>query len=471
MNIAMFIIFLVTNLFLCGCFYFALSSSYQYTNGMLLGVHIPKEHLTDDEVVSLKEKSHKTMKRFLKWNTLAGILSCPLLFYSWFLFFMIYALWLVEYCAGVELLLIFHHKKMYALKLKNGWIVENQKKVYIDTALSAKAVRNPFSLGFHIPVLLAEVVCFLPFLGKREEPYFMTLLSIFAGSLLLSVGAYLFHLYINRSECPVYSKDSGLNQKVNHTMKFYKGLGIWLLSLCNGISFVTLALATLHSGTFSVTGFYLYLFLQIFSAAGLLIPLYFGKERKKELLDGDPAPLYVDDDEYWKTGFYYNPGDKHMLVPNRLQSGNYAFNYANKKARACTVFLTVFLIGCTVFTLAALLPLSHVEVKTSFSEETFTVSAGGYKTKVPLADIKNLTLLPKLPQDDFWRTNGAQTDSYSIGHYRGRTYGNCSLYLCGDTMPILMIQTDKTTVFLNLPEDGAIEELYEELKAKSGSGE
>lgn len=111
MNIAMFIIFLVTNLFLCGCFYFALSSSYQYTNGMLLGVHIPKEHLTDDEVVSLKEKSHKTMKRFLKWNTLAGILSCPLLFYSWFLFFMIYALWLVEYCAGVELLLIFHHKK------------------------------------------------------------------------------------------------------------------------------------------------------------------------------------------------------------------------------------------------------------------------------------------------------------------------------------------------------------------------
>jgi pyruvate/2-oxoglutarate dehydrogenase complex dihydrolipoamide acyltransferase (E2) component len=37
-------------------------------------------------------------------------------------------------------------------------------------------------------------------------------------------------------------------------------------------------------------------------------------------------------------------------------------------------------------------------------------------------------------------------------------------------MPILMIQTDKTTVFLNLPEDGAIEELYEELKAKSGSG-
>lgn len=118
-------------------------------------------------------------------------------------------------------------------------------------------------------------------------------------------------------------------------MKFYKGLGLWLLSLCNGISFVTLALATLHSGNFSI------------------------------------------------TGFYYNPGDKHMLVPNRLQSGNYAFNYANKKARACTVFLTVFLIGCTVFTLAALLPLSHVEVKTSFSEETFTVSAGGYKTKVP----------------------------------------------------------------------------------------
>ena len=34
-----------------------------------------------------------------------------------------------------------------------------------------------------------------------------------------------------------------------------------------------------------------------------------------------------------------------------------------------------------------------------------------------------------------------------------------------------MIQTDKTTVFFNLPEDGAIEKIYEELKEKSGNGE
>jgi len=44
-------------------------------------------------------------------------------------------------------------------------------------------------------------------------------------------------------------------------------------------------------------------------------------------------PVYVDDDEYWKTGYYYNPNDNHILVKNRMFDGNYSFNLANSKAR------------------------------------------------------------------------------------------------------------------------------------------
>lgn len=44
-------------------------------------------------------------------------------------------------------------------------------------------------------------------------------------------------------------------------------------------------------------------------------------------------PVYVDDDEYWKTGYYYNPNDNHILVKNRMFDGNYSFNLANPKAR------------------------------------------------------------------------------------------------------------------------------------------
>lgn len=463
MDIAMFIIFLITDLFMCGCFYYALSSTYRYANGMLLGVHIPKEHLNDDEVVSLTKNSEHAMKRFLKINTLFATVGCVLIFYDLIYFILLYIVWLVEYCAGVELLLISHHQKMYALKLKKGWIVENQKKVYIDTSLSDGSHKGSFRVCYHVPVLLAELICFLPFLWKTDENYFLLLVSLFAGSFLLSVIALLFHMYINRSERSVYSKDSSLNKKINQTMKFYKGLGLFLLSLCNGISFLTVALMTYFSGSFSASGFYCYLFLQIFSVAGLLVPLYLGRQRKEVLLQDNPAPLFVDDDEYWKTGFYYNPNDRHMLVPNRMQSGNYAFNYANKKAQACTAFLTVFLIACAIFTITLLLPFTHVEVKTSLTESTFTVSAAGYHTELSCADIQNISLLDKLPHDDFLKINGGSTGSYSVGYYQGRTFGDCNLYLCGDSTPILMIKTDKTTVFLNLPEDGAVEQLYEEL--------
>lgn len=73
-------------------------------------------------------------------------------------------------------------------------------------------------------------------------------------------------------------------------------------------------------------------FIQLIAVLGFIVPIYMGLNRKKELLSANTSPIDVDDDEYWKTGYYYNPDDKHILIENRMQSGNYTFNYA-KKAR------------------------------------------------------------------------------------------------------------------------------------------
>ena len=76
----------------------------------------------------------------------------------------------------------------------------------------------------------------------------------------------------------------------------------------------------------------MYIFIQLIAVLGFIVPIYMGLNRKKELLSANTSPIDVDDDEYWKTGYYYNPDDKHILIENRMQSGNYTFNYA-KKAR------------------------------------------------------------------------------------------------------------------------------------------
>ena len=35
---------------------------------------------------------------------------------------------------------------------------------------------------------------------------------------------------------------------------------------------------------------------------------------------------YVDDDIYWKNGWYNNPRDRRWVVPSRMCSSNYSFN-------------------------------------------------------------------------------------------------------------------------------------------------
>ena len=53
MEIIMFIIFIVTNLFIILCMQFAYTHAYKYENGMYLNVHIPSSHKEDAEVLSL----------------------------------------------------------------------------------------------------------------------------------------------------------------------------------------------------------------------------------------------------------------------------------------------------------------------------------------------------------------------------------------------------------------------------------
>ena len=53
MEIFMFIMFLVCNLFVVLIVKFTFGSVYSYSNGMLMGVHIPSEHVKDADVEDL----------------------------------------------------------------------------------------------------------------------------------------------------------------------------------------------------------------------------------------------------------------------------------------------------------------------------------------------------------------------------------------------------------------------------------
>ena len=76
MKIAMFMLFFVCNMFTVLIMRFAYESNYRYNNGMLIGVHIPGDHVNDDDVTRLMTRFKKRMKYFQNINVVLSIAIC-----------------------------------------------------------------------------------------------------------------------------------------------------------------------------------------------------------------------------------------------------------------------------------------------------------------------------------------------------------------------------------------------------------
>ena len=58
---------------------------------------------------------------------------------------------------------------------------------------------------------------------------------------------------------------------------------------------------------------------------------------------------YVDDDVYWKNGWYNNPDDRHILVQDRFNSMNYSFNYGRPAVKVILGILAAAVAGIVIW--------------------------------------------------------------------------------------------------------------------------
>ena len=95
--------------------------------------------------------------------------------------------------------------------------------------------------------------------------------------------------------------------------------------------------------------YYVYMGIQFMYTLVILWMIIVIGKKKEEILNRDNEPLYVDDDEYWKTGFYNNPVDPKVLVKNRLSDMNYSFNLGNKAGKAIMWSLEAVVAGFIIW--------------------------------------------------------------------------------------------------------------------------
>ena len=185
------------------------------------------------------------------------------------------------------------------------------------------------------------------------------------------------------------------------------------------------------------------------SAAALLVPVVLIRRKRQDLILSDKEQFLIDDDEYWKSGWYSNPDDPHLFVPDRMSDMNFAMNMARPAAKAICIATAAVTIAALVFAAAVYLHFSAAEVNFVRDEDTIEISAAGYKCEFSLQEVRSAELLYEMPKDKFRRTNGASTDEYNIGHFRGKEIGKCMMFLYNRYEPILKIRLEDKTVFVN----------------------
>ena len=81
-------------------------------------------------------------------------------------------MWIFVYTVEIKLIVIVEQRKMYELKMKNGWLIEEQKKVYIDTRLSASNGKTSVSMKYHLMLIVLIAVIYIQVVLVRHSEMF-----------------------------------------------------------------------------------------------------------------------------------------------------------------------------------------------------------------------------------------------------------------------------------------------------------
>ncbi len=466
----MFWIFLVVDLVTVGIFYAVYGKKWEYAEGMLMGVHIPQSAADSEEVKALMAAYRKRSSRFYLWNCIACVLICALNFWYISIFMIVWSVWLVELCAGAIALPCVTHRKLYDLKMERGWIGCGGSRILAaDTKTSAQSGKMGASPWWHMVCLgLVLMPCILPdvrkYLAETEDGW----IYLFSG-VLISILFFALQMIFRRMGNKVYSEDGQINLEMN---RMQKSAWAWALlggDVVNVAAWLFIAAYMdgrewIGSGVLTI-----YIILQSIPPLFIIAAFVYIGRRKKHLLARNEKPLYIDDDVYWKNGWYSNPNDKRLIVQDWMCSWNYTSNMARPAAKvAAAIGLSFLVIGLPVLC-AMMLKIDFTPIELHVGTEQVQITSGYSDVELDYEDILGVQILNELPEDDYRRVNGSADQRMLIGKFRGKETGKCRMYLYIGYEPVLELKTQDGPVYVNSRIDGEVRAWYDKISGRTES--
>ena len=460
----MFVLFAVIDLVIVGIFYAVYGTKRKYSEGMLLGVHLPQSAAESEEVTAFMERYRRNTKIFYAVNVVISTAVCAFCFWYISVFMIVWSVWLLEFCVGAMVLLYGNHRKLYDMKVEKGWIGSGGSRIMaVDTKAAVQSGRMGLSPWWH---LLFCALILMPCIDTDIRKYLMTSDDgwIFpVTGILVSLTFGILHIAILRMRNKVYSEDSGLNVEVN---RMQKNVWSWALagsSLFNAAAYLVVVSGIDETGWISTGVLVIYSIMEAIPGFFLIGGFFYMRSRKEKLLQKNVRPLYIDDDVYWKNGWYSNPNDKRLMVQDWACSWNYTTNMAKPAGKIFMFLAIVFVAVCLVWGCVEMWKIDFVPIEVDPTGTKVEITSGYSDYDIAYDDITGVELLDSLPDDDYRRINGGEDQHKMMGRFKGEKTGKCRMYLYVGYTPVLEIMTEDGPVYVNSRDGQETEEWMREI--------
>lgn len=476
MNILLLVIIGISNLIMCLVFWSVIGKIVKYKNGMVLGMHIDPDKLEDPDLLTLVDRYKKKLNFFKLALVFGSIITLVMTWVDISFFIVVYMTWIVFIIAYYQYISVFCMRDMYRLKEDRGWLSKGSSLVRIDTRVSSMVDKIKIHPLVHLPFMLVYAYFLIDTLiGGRvfkavtkgmdpsayQDSRFICL-TILAIGLVMSLSFLLTHIIYGDRKNQVYCEDSDINYMANRVDKLYWSraclIGDIMVFLTNAyILYRVSKNAWLYEVDFGI-----YIGSLVISSIVVAFVARIVNTKKDDILSQAKNIEYMDDDYYWRKGWYSNPNDKRILVPSRINNMNQEFNMARKPAIAINILLLLIIFGTF---LICLVPIDK-NVIVRADNDQISVKSGMYETDFKRSDILDLDLVDDLDQDSYIRTNGISMGETDIGRFRGKKLGRLDLYINSSKRPLVRIRLKDRQVFISGDKNKSPEKIYRIISGK-----
>lgn len=419
-------------------------------NNIILNVTLPREVQKDSRVLEITGKFKKVI--LLESLFLLAISSGIFLISQPSLILLLLCVWIVLTIFAGSRILSIYSKRLADLKVQNQWFVGKTHTITIDMEVSRVKEKMPVSqLWFLVPLAIAITLLIIGLITQE--------LTIFPGLSALATTLLMFFAYgiSSRERALAYTDDTEINLAC-HKVSIRMWTQCWvILATINSLAMavISIFLGKPSTGILSAS-----ITLLIFSLTLIIVTHKRVQDTRNLLLERAESAIYVDDDYYWRGGFYNNPNDARTMVEKRFGIG-YTINIATAKGKFAYYGLLIGLPALLLPLFLMLFSFDTAKFDMTITNDHVFIHAPMYKYDFPLDDVKSISTTDLLPQGS--RTNGAATSRYFLGNFNLNQYGRSKMYTYRNQPPYIVLELPDLYVFFNADTPEKTREIYDSL--------